>query len=98
MPVIKESHSPKNWKVIDWGVNGQPFLWRARARKRFVMIDIFNPDSLRRCYPVLVLRKHPDFEGKKEVIGFGCADETENGWELAYQRARRIAEEFMAKT
>jgi len=91
--------SLKDWKVIDRGVNGQPFLWKKVSGDRFVMIDIFNPDSSRRCYSVFVLRNHPDLpEAKKKVIGVGYADEAEDGWNRAYERARRIAEEFMTRS
>jgi len=83
--------------VIDRGVNGQPFLWKKRSGDRFVMIDIFNPNPTRRCYSVFVLRNHPDMLGaKKKAIGVGCADE--GGWDRAYERARKIAEEFMTRT
>jgi hypothetical protein len=87
-----------DWKVIDRGVNGQPFLWKNRLGDTFVMIDIFNPDLLKRCYSVFVLHGHRTrLEAKKEVVGFGCADEAEDGWIRAYDRARKIAEQFMTK-
>jgi hypothetical protein len=86
----------KDWIVIDRGVNGQPFLWKKRSGDKFVMIDIFNPNPTKRCYSVFVLRSHPDLpEAKKKAIGVGCAGE--DGWHRAYERARRIAEEFMTR-
>jgi hypothetical protein len=85
--------------VIDRGVNGQPFLWRKGLEGTFVMIDIFNPDLLKRCYSVFVLHGRRSMLGsKKEIVGIGCADEAEDGWIRAYDRARRIAEQFMTKT
>jgi len=85
--------------VIDRGVNGEPFLWRKKLGGTLVMIDIFNPDLLKRCYSVFVLHGHRSMvEAKKEIVGIGCADEAEGGWIRAYDRARRIAEQFMTIT
>ena len=63
----------------------------------FVMIDILNPDLVKHCYSVFVLHGDPwKIETRKEVVGEGCADESEGGWVEAYARARNIAEQFMA--
>jgi len=65
------------------------------------MIDIFNPDLLKRCYSVFVLHHaggRSMVEVKKKILGIGCADEAEGGWIRAYDRARRIAEQFMTIT
>ena len=63
------------------------------------MIDIFNPDSERRCYSVLSIPADPysndRIDGK--LIGVGCSDVLDAGWDRAYERARRIAEEYMEK-
>jgi hypothetical protein len=86
----------RDWRVVDRGANGEAFLWKKRSSNRFVMIDIFNPDPIRRCYSVFALRNYPQSSrGKKDVIGVGCADDAEEGWGQAYERARRIAEDFM---
>ena len=61
----------------------------------FVMIDIFNPDLLKRCYSVFVLHGGP--KARRKIVGVACADKAEGGWIRAYERARRIAEQFMAK-
>ena len=85
--------------MIDRGVNDQPFLWKKGSRETFVMIDIFNPDLAKSCYPVYVYYGDPSVvESSKEVLGIGCADEGEGGWVQAYERAKRIAEQFMART
>jgi len=84
---------------MDRGVNGQPFLWRNDLATLFVMIDIFNPDSTKRCYSVLSMVEDPyvNEETKGEMIGVGCSDPGDSGWEHAYERARKIAEAYMAK-
>ena len=89
----------EDWKVIDRGINGEAFLWKKRSGDRFVMIDIFHPDPVNRCYSVLVFPKYPHSldEVKKDVIGVGCAEDAEEGWSQAYKRARRIVEEFMTR-
>jgi len=85
--------------VIDRGVNDQPFLWKKASGGTFVMIDIFHPDLLKRCYSVFVLHGSSSLiKARKEVVGIACADKDEGGWIRAYERARRIAERFMAKT
>jgi len=89
----------RDWKVIDRGVNDQPFLWKKGSEGMFVLIDIFNPDLTKRCYSVFVFRGDPSIIGStKEVVGVACADQGEGGWIQAYERAKRIAEQFMAKT
>jgi hypothetical protein len=94
---LSRSRSSRGWRVIDRGINDQPFLWKKGTRDMFVMIDIFNPDSLKRCYSVLVLHGDPSKnETRKEIVGIACADESEGGWVQAYVRARNIAEQFMA--
>jgi len=93
------SPSLRDWKVIDRGVNDQPFLWKKGSGGMFVMIDIFNPDLVKRCYSVFVFHGDPSIiEPRKEVVGIACADEGKGGWIQAYERAKRIAEQFMAKT
>ena len=86
----------KEWKIIDRGVNGQPFLWKNQSDQLFVMIDIFNPDLVKRCYSVFLFHGEPNFgQSRKEVIGIACADGGQGGWIQAYERARVIAEHFM---
>lgn len=85
--------------MIDRGVNDQPFLWKKGSGGMFVMIDIFNPDLVNRCYSVFMFHGGPSIiESRKEVVGIACADEGEEGWIQAYERAKRIAEQFMTKT
>ena len=99
LDLSKSSHSKRDWRVIDRGVNDQPFLWKKGSGDTFVMIDIFNPDLLKRCYSVLVIHGDPDLnEARKEVVGIACADKAEGSWIKAYDKARRIAEKFMART
>lgn len=84
------------WRVIERGVNGKPFLWKKRARSKYVLIDIFNARR-NRCYAVLALDRNPltthDFRGK--VIGMGCAD-ARSDWVRAYGNARKIADDYMS--
>lgn len=84
------------WRVIERGVNGKPFLWKKRARCKYVLIDIFNARR-NRCYAVLALDRNPltthDFRGK--VIGMGCAD-ARSDWVRAYGNARKIADDYMS--
>jgi hypothetical protein len=89
----------KGWSVVDRGVNGQPYLWRKNSRSLYVMIDIFNPDLVRRCYSVLSIPEDPYSNDKinGKLIGVGCSDVPDAGWDQAYERARRIAEEYMEK-
>jgi hypothetical protein len=89
----------KDWSVIDRGVNGQPFLWRKNSTNRYLMIDIFNPDTEKRCYSVFSLPKNPysSEETNGELIGVGCAGSPNVGWDRAYKRARKIAEQYMEK-
>jgi len=95
--LAKSSPSLRDWKVIDRGVNHQPFLWGKGSGGIFVMIDIFNPDLVKRCYSVFVFHGDPSrIESRKEVVGIACAGE--GGWIQAYERAKRIADQFMAKT
>lgn len=62
------------------------------------MIDIFNPDLMKRCYSVFLFHGDPSIiETRKDVVGIACADEGEEGWIQAYEKAKRIAEQFMAK-
>ncbi|HUK27664.1 MAG TPA: hypothetical protein VLV31_04505 [Candidatus Acidoferrales bacterium] len=86
-----------DWRVIDRGVNGGPFLWKRRGTSLYVMINIFNPQA-KKCYLVLALRSSPyqqnDLNGR--IIGKGCSKEP-NDWVLAYQKAREIAERYMDK-
>ena len=86
-----------NWRVTDRGVNGNPFLWKKRSTSLYVMINIFNPEA-QRCYPVLLFQSNPNEsdELKGRVIGKGCA-ESRNDWISAYDKAREIAEKYMAK-
>ena len=85
------------WSIVDRGVNGEPFLWKRNGKRKYVMIDIFNPDQANRCYSVMVFPKSPysDDPVKGETIGVGCARRTEENWTNAYERARKIAERFM---
>jgi hypothetical protein len=82
--------------VIDWGVNGEPFLWKKRSRRRYVMIDIFSPDTSKGCYSVLTYTRNPyaDEGLKGKVIGVGCATSRKD-WRTAYHRARMIAKKYM---
>jgi hypothetical protein len=87
----------KEWRIVDKGVNGRPFLWVNRAGSRYVMIDIFNvrPDH---CYTVLALDREPYSAGAhRKVIGIGCAEGLSN-WVAAYESARRIAVRYMKET
>ena len=87
-----------NWRVLDRGVNRQPFLWENVSQGMFVMIDIFNPDMEKRCYSVLVFYGDPSVAAsRKKVLGIACADEGEGGWIQVYERAKNIAEQFMSK-
>jgi hypothetical protein len=85
----------RNWRVVDRGVNGEPFLWKRSGARCYVMINIFNPQA-RGCYTVLALQSSPyeknDLNGK--VIGKGCGNKR-NDWIVAYQKARDIAERYM---
>ena len=87
----------KDWSVVDHGVNDQPFLWRKNNESRYVMIDVFQPDTSKRCYPVLFFLEDPysSEEAKGELIGIGCADTPNETWNHAYERARKIAEKYM---
>jgi len=89
----------RDWCEVDRGVNGQPFLWRKNFESRYVMIDIFNPDSVKRCYSVLSFAEDPylNEETNGQLIGVGCADTPDLTWSFAYERARKIAEEYMEK-
>lgn len=95
----KSSAAREYWRVIDRGVNNQPYLWRKSSRNMFVMIDILNPDSAKGCYSVYVSRGDPSLtETKRKVVGIACASETDGGWVRAYERARKIAERIMANS
>jgi hypothetical protein len=95
---LPKSSPTGDWKVIDRGVNDQPFLWKKGSGNTFVMVDIFNPDLVKRCYSVFVLHGSPyATKARKKVVGIACADKSKGGWIRAYERARRIAERFMAK-
>ncbi len=61
------------------------------------MIDIFNPDSGRRCYSVLVLPGNPyaNEDLKGETIGVGCAEGPKETWSDAFEHAKKIAQEYM---
>jgi len=61
------------------------------------MIDIFNPNPSKRCYSVLILPGNPNLDDslRHKVIGVGCAEKPDETWVNAYQRARKIAEEYM---
>lgn len=63
------------------------------------MIDIFNPDSVKRCYSVISLQDDPysNEQASGELIGVGCADTPHAAWDSAYDHARKIAEEYMEK-
>ena len=86
-----------SWRVIERGVNGKPFLWKKRARSKYVLIDIFNARP-NRCYAVLALNSNPlathHFRGR--VIGLGCAH-SRSDWGGAYGRARKIADRYMSR-
>ncbi len=86
----------KAWTIVDQGVNGQPFLWKKRAGRQFVMIDIFNPDYSKRCYSVLSYTRNPLSADnlKGNIIGLGCASRRKD-WKIAYHRARKLAEQYM---
>jgi len=86
-----------SWRVVDRGVNGEPFLWKKRARKKYVLIDIFNARP-KRCYAVLALDSNPlaSPPSKSRVIGMGCAD-ARSDWVTAYEKARKIADRYMSK-
>jgi len=86
-----------HWRIVDRGVNGEPFLWKKKDSGKFLMIDIFNPDATRRCYPIFVLPGNPNTNPNlsRTVIGVGCAEVSEETWIDAYQRARDIAEKYM---
>jgi hypothetical protein len=88
-----------DWRIVDRGVNGEPFLWKKMASKRFLMIDIFNPDPSRRCYSILIFPGNPNSDENlsHEVIGVGCAEGPDETWIDAYQHAREIAEEYMKR-
>ena len=88
-----------DWQIVDRGVNGEPFLWKKRTGKKFLMIDIFNPDPSRRCYSILILPGNPNSDEKlsRKVIGVGCAERPDETWIDAYQHAREIAEEYMKR-
>ncbi|HUO42097.1 MAG TPA: hypothetical protein VMU35_03905 [Methylomirabilota bacterium] len=97
--MTKSSASRTYWKVIDRGVNDQPFLWRKSSQNMFVIIDILNPDSAKGCYSVYVSHGDPyRAKSTRKVVGIACADRAEGGWIRAYERARRIAERFMAQS
>jgi hypothetical protein len=83
------------WRVVDRGVNGKPFIWKKRATTKYVMIDIFNLRR-RRCYAVFALKGNPmeSRSARGKLIGMGCAD-SRSGWVGAYEKARRIADEYM---
>ena len=85
----------KEWRVVDKGVNGRPFLWANHAGSKYVMIDIFDvrPDH---CYAVLALNGNPHSanEVKRKIIGIGCGDTVSN-WVAAYESAMRIALQYM---
>jgi len=85
------------WRVVDKGINGKPFLWKKRAKSKYVMIDIFTARP-KRCYAVLAFETNPvsrsDLKGK--LIGMGCAKGPRD-WIGAYERARVIADRYMAR-
>jgi len=87
----------KDWSVIDHGVNDQPFLWQKNGESRYVMIDVFQPDTMKRCYSVLLYLQDPYSSEtvKGKLIGTGCADGSSETWNHAYERARKIAEGYM---
>jgi len=81
--------------VVEKGVNGKPFLWKRSARASYVMIDIFQarPDG---CYIVLALNANPllGHDVKGRIIGIGCAS-ARTDWIGAYEKARKIADQYM---
>lgn len=88
-----------DWKEVDRGVNGQPFLWRKTAESRYLMIDIFNPNLAKRSYSVISYSEDPYInEAQGEVVGIGYASESDTAWSAAYEAARKIADEYMDKT
>jgi hypothetical protein len=54
---------------------------------------------VKRCYSVLFFAEDPYLseETNGELIGVGCADTPDAAWSFAYERARKIAEEYMEK-
>jgi len=89
-----------DWRIVDRGVNGEPFLWKKRGTdKQFLMIDIFNPDPSRRCYSILILPGNPNSDENlsHKVVGVGCAESPGETWTNAYQHAREIAEKYMKR-
>jgi hypothetical protein len=90
-------NADNSWRIVDRGVNGKPFLWKKRARKKYVLIDIFNARP-KRCYAVLALDGNPlaTHPAKGRVIGMGCAD-APSDWVTAYEKARKIANRYMSK-
>jgi hypothetical protein len=87
----------RDWRIVDRGVNGKPFLWQSRASKKFLMIDIFNPNASKRCYPIFISANNP-YSNKKtnrKVIGAGCIERPNESWNDAYLRAKKIAEQYM---
>jgi len=87
----------RDWRIVDRGVNGKPFLWQSRASKKFLMIDIFNPDASKRCYFIFISVNNPYSTKKtnRKVIGSGCIERPNESWNDAYLRAKKIAEQYM---
>lgn len=83
--------------MIDSGINGDPYLWERSSGDKFVLIDIFNPETSERCYSVFVLPANPNSteETKRTLIGTACADTSDDGWGSVYERALKIAEKYM---
>ena len=84
-----------SWQVVETGVNGKPFLWKNSTDGTYVMIDIFtaHPEG---CYTVMILNSNPlvTEDVKGEIIGMGCAN-TRTDWVEAYEKARKIADQYM---
>jgi len=86
-----------SWRVVEKGVNGKPFLWKKAGSSSYVMIEIFKARP-RGCYTVLALDANPlarhDVKGR--IIGVGCAA-GRTDWTEAYEKARKIADQYMIK-
>jgi len=84
-----------SWRMVEKGVNGKPFLWKKPARASYVMIDVFQARS-DGCYIVLALSANPlvGHNVKGRIIGVGCAS-ARTDWNGAYDKARRIADQYM---
>lgn len=84
--------------MVERGVNGKPFLWeKKQAGGGYVMIDIFEVRG-DGCYTVLALDANPlaRDDAKGRIIGVGCGG-VRTGWVEAYEKARKIADQYMVE-